>query len=881
MVYSLRNMASIYHSAPFLFICSISPLFLVFCYSVQVPCSLRVFEGYINFNTERIDQSVAWHQSSMITQFTNYMIVRGMTCGLHKSFGLSYCSPICTPLASSSTSIYLQVKTVMMKCHRPLCSKSPWLLQSRVPPCGTLVISSNMTKLAENPVVHLDVTLPPYLEFNFTIWKIISKRDPLAKPKCRNAPHLKVLERDSYGFKMRSRLCGNTPIQTIVSAVQTVRVTWNSAFPYEEDTSVCLSYQATSTGYARQYTPAYPLSFLANYLKDEFIDRGYNVGVFSRFDYIAILRHNIWNISKVLKPFVTYIFDKNMLSRYSTGGVLHRVWSITGSVYYVPQFALVNFSCAADMGNSIERPTLKIFDHPLAQYDPIWLVQSYMIGSPISCNTTVPSLLYNSSIGDLTLQLTAADNYAQIFGKVRYIAMSCPGNYCEMTVKNVSASKGKRFSMTSHGMTSHAGRIQQRILIARSAHETGFTAISNFSVRIHGLTHMPCYYGGLFIYELEPLTLIAKICTPWVANAWYYAVRRSGGTNGLFFNTRPILFVIKSYGEKLSVQLEGYTTISRCSGIVNAAFRDMVLKTEVSEIGKTMLLDVNRYAVKHVNGCFQLSHILTDGNYLTSDQRTVFSIYASHDSSSNLANHTIQASLNANIETPVEVKVVSSADQNSTIVFSAHESSRRTQSCSIFTVDLGLTDSNHFNFNESYVLSLLPGRRSYSVGFSAQCMVLGINPVITMEYIPTLTHSCLQADEMKRHVRAFATILRPDHNLVTFPSLICGKFQTFHPAGQSLTTIVIFNKPSFSPLCCILGLDIFFPKLHLSMLHSLVIEEHDFLATGPVLTFTRTEQSRITQFDYTSNMDAKDMFTGHRGNRHPGVENIAKCLDTS
>ncbi len=221
-------MALVAHSASFLFLFNISLLSVAFCYSVKVPFSLCHLERYLNFNVEGIstNMSPSWHQSNMIKQITNYMMIRGLTCGLHKSTSSSYCHQICAPLAYTSTRVYLHTRDVMITCQRPLCSLPSWLLQSRIPPCGSLVFSSNMSLVAKNPNPRAMFILPDYLEFNITIWNIKSRRDPLIKPKCQNSAYLELWEwRPGYisgpTFEIL-RFCGNTPVQNIVSSVQKV-----------------------------------------------------------------------------------------------------------------------------------------------------------------------------------------------------------------------------------------------------------------------------------------------------------------------------------------------------------------------------------------------------------------------------------------------------------------------------------------------------------------------------------------------------------------------------------------------------------------------------------------------------------------------------------
>ncbi len=824
----MRNMAFVAHSWPFLFLCIFSMQSVTFSYSPQTQPSLCFLERYINFkfNIERINKSASWHQSDIVKQITSYMIIRGLTCDLQKSTGSSYCSEICAPLAHTSSKLYLHTRAVLVQCGRPLCSLPSWFSQCRIPPCGALVFSSNMALLTEIPnLLMLNLTLPTYLEFNITIWKVTSHRDPLFHPKCKNSASLALLD-SSTGRPLhaRPRFCGNSSVQNIAAPVQAVDLVWESGFQDDTAASVCLSYQPTAIGYARQYSPSLPwLLSLANYFKDELIDRDFNVGL-SRMKLISQRTHGIENITvlkSVLKTFTAYIIDRYMLYRISSGGVIRRVWSITGSIYYVPQFALGIFVCAPDNGNSTKGSTLEIFDHPLTPHDVIWQIQPYIIGPAITCGTGVNSPLYNSSIGDLTLLLTTTVNdNAELFGRIRYVTLLCPGNYCEKTVTKVSASKGNRFTMTSHRRN-----IQQRLLIEKSDNKTGFIAISNFSVSIQGLTYMPCYYGGLFIYELEPLTVIAKICTPWVAKAWHHAVKRVHGADGIFFNTRPILFVIKSYGE-FFLHLDGYATISQCAGVVNAAFRDVASKIRVSTRGIIMWFPRQHYAVRHTRGCFQLSHILTDGNYLTADQTIPLltkqvMIFASADSFGNVANHTITASVNADMETTLDTEIVRSTSQNSTVVFSAKGISGGELPCRIFGRMLGPVDTNSTKFNDSYVVSLLPGRRPYSVGFSAQCLLLGINPVVTMEYFPTFIYSCPQL------------VLNYDSEVMTreLSMPLCGNFNFLYPKrrNQEETARIYIEKPSFNPVCCVLHLDISVSKRHLPTLKAIMIEEHHFL----------------------------------------------------
>ncbi len=231
----LRNMALVDHSSSFVFLHGFSLLSLAFCYSTQAPNSLCFLERYMNFNVERINKSAEWHQSNMIKQITNYMMIRGLTCGLKKSTSSSYCSQICAPLTYTSTRVYLHAPDVMIKCQRPLCSSPVCSFQSRIPPCRSLVFSPNMALLTNIPKLMLKFTLPAYLEFNITIWKVISKRGPLAKPKCKNSAYLALY--DSFTINLmhvRPIFCGNCPIQNIASPVQSVYLCWKSYFSYKK-----------------------------------------------------------------------------------------------------------------------------------------------------------------------------------------------------------------------------------------------------------------------------------------------------------------------------------------------------------------------------------------------------------------------------------------------------------------------------------------------------------------------------------------------------------------------------------------------------------------------------------------------------------------------
>ncbi len=787
-----------------LVICTVYMASQVSSHSVPILSTFCSLQHYIKFNVKANNPSVRWNQANMIKQFASYLIIRGMICGLHRPSGSSHCGRLCMPLAYSKMRIWQQSYTVRQQCQKPMCNASA-RTQSRVPPCGTISYSSNLDGRSQWKLTH-----PAYLEFNFTIWRVMSRRYPLRKAKCKYVPSLALWNLDSFSGNslLQSRMCGHTPIQNIISSAQTVRVEWNRGVLYRESTDFCLSYQPIAIGYARQHAPFYPRMSLLKYFKDEIINRQF---------ILDTPNHLNGQIFEVYGFFTRSINSNNLQFRYFRGGVLQRIWSVTGSVYYVPQFTLRSFLCAADNSSSSKRSTLEVFDHPLAYYDPIWQMHPYIIGSIIKCPTTGPSFLYNSSIGDLTIQLTTTLTHdVKMSGRVEYNALSCPGSYCIKTVQNVSASKGNRFSMTSH-----AESTQQRHLIAKFANETGFIAVSNFTVRVNGPTHAPCYYGGLFIYELEPLTLVAKICTPWVARAWHNAVKRADGTSGLPFNTRPVLFVIKSYGEKFYVHVDGYATITSCAGVVNAAFRDMLWSLDIRNRGGITFRPQNTLRIKHTNGCLQLSHILTDDEYLTQEQKQL-EMFADSDSSTVLALHTVEVSLKDIIGISAYHKLMNLFDVNG-IPY-------KNLPCKMQGIDIDLPDSP--NFNTSNVVSLMPGRRSYSIRFSSQCLVFGINPVVVMEYTPAEMHSCPRQENLKRHIRMFDELL--DEIKVSFPSFICGDFQiadsAFYRTPQTFLTsriLLVFTKPSLTGDCCVFDLDLYFSTGHLHTFGSIVIKEHD------------------------------------------------------
>ncbi len=298
------------------FLCRISLLFLVVGYAVPAPFSLCSLENYVNFNVKRINRSPSWHQSNMIKQITNYIIMRGLTCGLNKTG--SYCSEICAPLDHTLRMVYLHAFRVMYNCKRAVCSEGGSLLNSRVPPCRAIVMTSNIPELDALPFMLLTYKLPAYLEFNITIWKSASKRDPLANSECKNSASLAVWELESNSSRpvhLRARFCGHTPIQSIMSPVQTFFLVWRPDFPYETAGTICLSYQPTAIGYARQHVPSYPWSSLVDYFKDELIDRNFQIDRYnrSRMRHISHSRHGIRDISVVFKTFATSIHSRNVL----------------------------------------------------------------------------------------------------------------------------------------------------------------------------------------------------------------------------------------------------------------------------------------------------------------------------------------------------------------------------------------------------------------------------------------------------------------------------------------------------------------------------------------------------------------------------------------
>ncbi len=804
---------------------------LLFCmlqfitfYSGQAPHSLCNFDDYINFKKKEKVSSVPWwheykvmqdqshppkwHQANMVSQFTRYLIIRGIICGLYKPSVRSNCGRICSPLAYSSTRIWLQSHMIREKCQRPSCNKSHWVSRSRMPPCGAISFSSDGTESARWKLM-----LPSYLEFNFTIWRVVSRKYPLAhSARCKYVPSLELWELHSYASNrifLRSRFCAYTTVQHVVSTASTVAVMWRNSIPYEESASFCLSYEPIAFNYARQYAESYWTSKL-KYFKDEIIHQ--------RF----IIKTQAFDDGKIFtsyKYFSTHIDSSNVHYRFMTGDLLQNIWSITGSVFYIPEFTLTGFLCSESNASFTKRSTIEIYDYPFAYHEPIWQLQEYIMGDPIKCPTALPSLPYRSSIGDLTVKLALSINSdSDVVGNISYITLSCPCPYCKTAVSNISSMNWDRFSMASG-----KGNAQQRLLISLSHPESGFIAISNFSVWLQGATHVPCYYGGLFIYELEPLTLVAKICTRWVADSWYNAVKRVDGTNGLHFNNRPLLFILKSYGQKFSVRLSGYAAVSPCAGIVNALFRNTLKYAEVSQRG---LINVhpNMSNVRHTGGCLQMVHIVTDDEYLHQNDELNLKVFAPNEGR-NLVNHTVTWSMNNNIimGRPAYLKLIDVLEEEGKSKGELH--------CYILGRDIDLPDGNHFVLNKSFAVSLQPGRWSYRVTFSIQCLVFGINPVVIMDDIPRPEHSCLQPEELQSHVRVFENEFYANEYSAAFPSYVCGQLQVDQNIYPKATLSFIFQKPYLTPLCCVLYLDIYLYRRHLLALDYLLIQEHSILDT--------------------------------------------------
>ena len=620
---------------------------------------------------------------------------------------------------------------------------------------------------------------------------------------CSYVPHLRLERNESiYGEAAGLDLCGSMPTQNIMSDTEMV-LSWESVIPHEENSSFCFSYQPIAKRFYSVYSPAEPSAPCKG------IDT-------SKLLYCP--GFNEWAVSNIIEYYkddTAHIRLRNKLTMGNTqytherSNTVRYFWLLTGTVVNTPVLTIRN--CTSERRtNTITRDEvqLKVFSCPSAMHDDISAMERYLLGQPLHCSSDGSAgnatSEYESKAGDLTIQMTALlSDRIDFRGDILYRILTCPSTQCDQSVHIIKTE-------TRINTSTLAARLQQRIMLFPPVHSSGFLMLSNLTVDFVAPTHHLCGWGGIYIYELRPLSLVAKICSPWVAKAWNGSLQRQDGRSRLYFNNRPLLLIVKSYHPTSLILIESIVSLSQCAGFVNLAFQKILSGTYRVITGTGRVgLPHGYITVVHTEGCCQIQHLLMDGNYMYED-------YYGSSYQSRLQGrtpiHSIGVIRNKVLTDSAYEALASLRDRNSS--WKMH--------CEPYGIKLTFPK---FDLHEGGWVNFAPLiQHDYIAIFQAYCLVIGLGQVTALRYRAEPSEPiCLTSTEAEKDLALYPT----DKVHVPLLATTCGRFgyrEKMFPDGGKLK--FMFNKPSIGAFCCSLDLDMHIQTQHLTFVASLFLAEH-------------------------------------------------------
>ena len=745
-------------------------------------------------------------QTTVMKQYISYLLVSGLvTVANSTARNCSKLHELCAPLSNCLSKTALLLQRLKHRCQRPRCDSVFWESHSLMPPCGAVAFSSNATgKFTWN------ITLPSGMVFNISVWEVRSRVMPIGNMRnqpasvCSYAPHLRLEMNESVdGKPVRLYLCGKMPTQNIISDTEMV-LSWENVIPHEEKSSFCFSYQPIAKRFYSVHSLAKPSAPCKRMdPRDSYKCKGLR-----EWQNLNLREYYKDNTAHMIRLRDKLTMGNTQFTHLGSHTVSY-FWLLTGTVANTPVLTILNCTSKRQKPtDAIDKVQLKLFSCPIAMHDDMSNMEQYLLGQPLHCfsdrsagNTTTE---YESKAGDLTIQMTALlSDQIDFYGDIFYRLLPCPGPHCDLS-KYTIANKTRRISLSSLEPI-----LQQRIMLLPGTYSSGLLMLSNLTVDFVAPTHPLCGWGGIYIYELLPLSLIAKICSPWVADAWNGSLQRQDGTSRLYFNDRPLLLIVKSYHPTSLILIELIVSLSQCAGFVNPAFQ-LLLENTYSVIPGicTVGFKRNSVSVSH-HGCCQIQHLLMDGDYMYEDY------YGSHYRSrieGRTPTHTIGWIRN---------KVLTDRSYEALASFRERNSSWEMY-CEPRGIKLNFPKLDP---KKGGWVSFTPMLQyEYIMIFQAYCLVIGLGQVTILRYQdPPSEPVCLTPAEVEKDLPLYPK----EHIDVPLLATTCGSFgykeKMFTDDGQ---LSFLFNKPSITPLCCSLDLDMHIQTQHLPFVESLFLAEH-------------------------------------------------------
>ncbi len=768
------------------------------------------------YGVDRFHYQAPDTQATMISMYLSYIVFKGSVCSAnikHYASGRKIYACPCDTIIDTLTGLPEYPRVLLQECGMPSQEQN----SSKQVMCG--IISFN-TGIATHQAMETVLTFPLNLVLNFTLYQLNSLVVPNL-PGCMYVSKLILKDTDLEQKEgLNIQLCGIIPPHNIFSKTNQVTIIWQTRGLHPELASFILSYQPIIQGYAEAYLPS------------------------TEEDYNAAKYRNA--AKRLLQEDKTRVVELNINKSaclFHGGKTNVQIWWTMQSIFNLPHFVINDFSC---MGTDLkERTRLSIYDRLVSCVLPYAVeIDSYQMET-LHCSNKISQRILQSTMGDLTVQLTKKiHDIVQFNGTVTYAAMLCPGIYCEQSLYNISQDEEMQFLLSTANKTA-----QKRLLVSRDQHESGYIMLSNISLRFDGYTLLPCIYGGIFIFESNPLSLVAKICTSWTSQIWDGAVEHGDGSRRLHFSGSPVLLLVKSYSFQSGGYIRGVASLSPCAGLINLDLRIHGMY-DVSGRGYVEkkwgqffspgldIITTLRVFVRHNNGCLLLQNLAADDMGFP-QYRYNMHMYLTSEIDTVIVDHTFGLSVQPSI---------------AEVVLRSFYIPR------IYIPVICSFGSRDYNFEAVYSsqpfwIRKRPSRATHFLFLQGQCSLFGGIVAVMMSFADPIPPRCQSPLEL-----ALWYTLRFDRMVYTLPLVPCGTFSLMRkiPYRRHIATFSM-NRPYNSSFCCLLQIRVIADSVFYSSIKNLRLVSNFWLDGVSWIPFWKVpEHNRIHRsraesgFQYTS-----------------------------
>ena len=702
------------------------------------------------------------NQLDMVAQLMNFVIVHGIFCDETSSVAKHSCP--CSPMSNTKAMLYQRTYSVLLSCSEPQARTKWFFKRSKFLPCGTLCyFHTGKVRMPDHYVF-----VPSFHVVNITLWKIESRRIPHYKHPCRGVQNLVLKDDDNVFLSNKAlnlQLCGTAWNENILSSTRRVRIMWESLVDYPETSGFCLTYQPVAAGHAN-----------IEYHTDINEDVGEN----------AMMTRNDGNLLvTTVMPSFFIKFWRGQTSTY--------VLSYTGGVLEVPSLRIHRFVCLLnndDVTINTDLSSIAVNDWPTFPSAYGLNVASSRILKR-SCSDVASPMGFNSTTGDLSITIFVSQHSQVICnGTIFHTPLPCPGQFCNLSTHTVPNNESIMFAISSKIRSQQ----QQRLILSVKEDNTGYILLTNFTVGFVGFTHYPCMFGGIFIYEFtnvsaerlvdtKSVSLLAKICSPWMAGIWNRGVEYSTNMFGLHFNVRPLLFVIKTYDHHSSSHIEGHASLSDCAGVVNFLFNPTPREYNIPN--KALLTipqesDMYRIPrVRHTQGCLIIQNLLWGDDYNKAIRGWGMIMNFTSIIKTQLPEHSIGISSNED--------------------FLHFKRDFHGSYCNLHAYPVGITLSN--------LGTIRPPRSGYQLYFNHGCLFTGESPFVIMTYPgDEISTECLTSESTEKLL-----LVDDEESIYYVPIAICAILNVkgnMYLHDSLRYVILIFSKPYRMTTCCMFQINI-------------------------------------------------------------------------